>query len=188
MESWVGTGNRSKLNGAVCNWPSLLPFRFREKLRFPLALSSGCCNPFSCLILPWLSRPQDRLQPSQICHLWHQCACKYLMYFWVSRVFPQLVPSSWPAVTSGSKSANNSVYKSKSNSPALELQLHHKLLQSQDWVERTSCTVWFFTQISIIHDSISLLECQESGCKHTRLCFHNWHMDELKVSWDDSNS
>lgn len=38
-------------------------------------------------------------------------------------------------------------------------------------------------QILIIHDYISLQKCTDA--KYTKLCWIHWHLEELKVSWDD---
>ena len=85
LESWVWTGNFSKLNRAICTWPSLLPFRSVGSFN-SLWL---CPVDVAILFRAWsypgcMSQPQDRLQPSQFCHSWHQYAYKNLMYFWVS--------------------------------------------------------------------------------------------------------
>ena len=43
---------------------------------------------------------------------------------------------------------------------------------------------YFVFQIMIIYNKISLLRCED--VEYTKLYVNSWHLDELKVSWDDN--
>ena len=42
----------------------------------------------------------------------------------------------------------------------------------------------FCIHVSIIRDNISAHKCH--GGEYTKFCYSNWHLDELKVSWDEN--
>ena len=101
-------------SGMVCDFPGVLSLNrqfletqpghlylavtsslpFRGKLQFPLALSSGCCNPFSCLILPWLHVTTSGSTATFTVLPLVTSVCLQELDVFLGFVFPQLVPSS----------------------------------------------------------------------------------------------